>query len=156
VDGSISRSRLDLFARRVQDVTQRTLVLRERQNLNGALVPSDRLRVPPMDGSHAAESRLSMDEAGKVRERLSIGARGSSKPSIVEVEVPQLDERPGERLDGPGPCLGGESHGSDRAFRVAEQLPCVGDATVGGEVGPQCDHPGEGGEGLAVAAELDE
>jgi hypothetical protein len=50
----------------------------------------------------------------------------------------------------------GHAHGLDRARDVAVQPAQVGDARVGGGVGPQVDHPLRGLDRRGVLAQLDE
>ena len=80
---------------------------------------------------------------------------GLAELAEAEVELAELDERPGGRL-GEARCVERELHRRDGGARPAAQLPGVRDAGVAGERGLDRDHAVEGPERLVVAAELEE
>ena len=129
--------------------------VREWRRRDGAPLEPDRLRQP-------AAGRLDSREA--VEGGHVAGERGESGPERVtrlaelaepEVELSELDERPGGRLGRAG-GIERQLHRLDGGTRTAAQLTGVSDAGVAGERGLDRDHAVEGPEGLVVAAELEE
>ena len=71
-------------------------------------------------------------------------------------KLAEVQRRPGRRFRAGHGGLGGQPHGCDGAWSIAEQLPRVRDARVGREAGLEPRQLVKGRERLAVAAELDE
>ena len=127
-----------------------------RAALGGVALQRDRAAQPAACGLDAGERVEGRDVAGKRGERGAVLAGGRVEPPAAEVELPELDARPRERL-----CLraGGarsELHRGDGAGNVAHQLTRVRDAGIRGQARLERRHPVVRAEGLAVAAELDQ
>ena len=138
------------------EVAESRDVLRERDRIDGGALEGDRsLHVP----EGRLDLRLRVQAVGVLRKdrvgQAHLAQRERVAP-VVEVELAELDVRPGGRLLRAGRGVDGELHRLDRAGGVAAQLAAVRDAGVGREVGPEPVHRVERVEGLVVAAELDE
>ena len=90
--------------------------------------------------------------AGERRERGAVLVLGRAEPTAAELELAELESRPGDGLALLPACLGGEAHRVDRARDVADQLARVGDARVRGEAGLERGHAIVGAKGLGVTA----
>jgi hypothetical protein len=97
-----------------------------------------------------------MDIRRKGGESLAVRVAGVPEAAGVEIQVAELDERPGQRLRRSRAGFDREPHGGDGPARVTEELARVRDPRVRGQVRLERGHSLERCERLAVAAELDE
>ena len=81
---------------------------------------------------------------------------GRTRPSEAQLQLRELDVRPGRRLRLARSRIESETHRGDRSFTIADELARVRDPRVRGEARTERDHALEGGKGIVVAAELDE
>lgn len=101
----------------------------------------------PIERVHVARERR------EGRAEVPLGRRELAE---AEVQLAELDVRPRGRLGAPRGGVEREPHCRDRRARSAEQLARVRDARVRGEAGLSGGEGVEGGERVAVAAQLDE
>ena len=137
--------------------------LGERGRILGKRHPVDRAGVErggpvqaPARRVHAGQPRGGARVAGPLGERPAHLALGPVQVAAAEAQQAELHARPGARLGSRPAGVNGQPHQGDGADPVALELAGVGRTAVGGQVGAKLEAPVDGGEALAVAAELDQ
>ena len=130
--------------------------VRERHRLDCASLKLDRPAEPAPRGLDACERVECRHVAGQSGERRLKVARGKRELPEPEMELAELDERPGRRLPDVARGVERKLHRGERLARSAEQLAGVRDPRIAAQAGLQVDLAVERVKRLVVAAELEQ
>ena len=123
IDELVRLGRLGLAAGRGQGLAEAGRVLGQRHGVERAPVESDRFVDASSGGRDAGEAGVGAVVVRKAGERLAIRALGEAHSPAVDVEVAELDERPGGGLARRRGRRDGELHRRDRRRRCARAAP---------------------------------